>query len=326
MTKYNDAILAAAGAYLGMAEWPGAKHNPKILAMFDDVGHGYVKDDETAWCAAFMGSILASLGLPHTGKLNARSYETYGKAVDLQDARPGDIVVLWRGTPKSWQGHVAPLVRLEGDTVILRGGNQGNAVTDAAYPISRIVAVRRADGVEAKGPRPVLREGDRGVWVLDLQVQLSGLGYMVGELDEEFDSRTLGALVAFQNDNGLIADGIAGPRTWKALETAPHRPLRKVSEAKIREKSRTIDAADKGKTVAGAMTTLAVGGSVVGAVEEAVAVGQRAGGILEQIKAAGPSLLVILVVIIGGVIIYRHFNRVTELRIEDARTGANDKI
>lgn len=326
MTRYNQQILEAAGQYLALAEWPGAKQNPDIVEMFAEVGHSWVKDDETPWCAAFVGSVLASLGLPHTGKLNARSYMSYGAPVKLEEARPGDIIVFWRGTKSSAQGHVAFLVEIDGNRVKVRGGNQGNKVSDAYYPMDRIIAIRRADNVQTDGKRPVLREGDQGVWVLDLQVQLKQLNYFVGELDDQFGSRVRGALVRFQSDNGLEPDGVAGPRTWKTLETAKPAPARNVSETKLREESRTIQTADSGKRAAAAMGTLAIGGSAVSAIEEAVAVGQRAGGIVEQLKSAGPSLLVILVVIIGGVWIYQRFNRVTELRIEDARTGANDKI
>lgn len=125
MSQYNPAILSAAETYLGLAEWPGASHNPAIVNMFKDVGHAGVNDDETPWCAAFVGSVLASLGLPHTGKLNARSYLTYGQSVRTQDARPGDIVVLWRNSPSSWQGHVAFFVAFRNGKIVLRGGNCG---------------------------------------------------------------------------------------------------------------------------------------------------------------------------------------------------------
>ena len=81
-------------------------HNPKILQYFADVGHSEVKDDETAWCAAFVGAMLKRAGMPHTGKLNARSYLDWGDEVALEDAQEGDIVVFWRGTPDGWQGHV----------------------------------------------------------------------------------------------------------------------------------------------------------------------------------------------------------------------------
>lgn len=324
MTQFNQAVLAAAEAYLGMEEWPGAKHNPKILEMFDTVGHGTVKDDETAWCAAFVGSVLASLGLPHTGKLNARSYQTYGQSVRLQDARPGDIVVLWRGSPSSWQGHVAFLVRFEGNNVILRGGNQGNKVSDAAFPIDRIVAIRRPDGVEAQGKRPVLRSGDRGAFVIDLQAQLAMLGYTLGKRDGIMGARTVAAVVAFQTDNGLVADGIVGDRTWAALERGEQRPLRDVSKADLAE-SRTIRAAEDGKAITAATAGIAGAGAAVGAAEQIMDVAQRAGGLAQGIASAGPWVIALLVIGVGGFLLWRKFQRIKALRIEDALTGANDR-
>jgi uncharacterized protein (TIGR02594 family) len=323
MTQFNAAILEAAGAYLGVEEWPGAKHNPEIIAMFERVGHR-IESDETPWCAGFVGSVLASLGLPHTGKLNARSYQTYGQSVRMQDARPGDIVVLWRGSPTSWQGHVAFFVEFKGDKVILRGGNQGNKVSDAAYPIDRIVAIRRADGVEAQGKRPVLRQGDRGAFVHDLQAQLAQLGYTLGKQDGQFGARTLAAVVAFQADNGLTADGIVGDCTWAALVNAAPREMRQISKADLKD-SRTIKAADEGKVItAGAAT---IGGAVVAVetAEQVADVAQRAGSLVQGLLSVGPWPLLALIVI-GAVafLVWRRFQRIEDARIEDARTGAND--
>jgi uncharacterized protein (TIGR02594 family) len=322
MTRFNQAVLEAAGEYLGLQEWPGAKHNPQIVAMFDAVGHSG-HGDEVPWCAAFVGAVLASLGLPHTGKLNARSYQTYGASVKPQDARPGDIVVLWRGSPNSWQGHVGFFVRYDGDKVVMRGGNQGNKVSDAPYPVGQIIAIRRADGVEAQGKRPVLRQGSRGAFVLDLQEQLIRLGYTLGKMDSHFGARTLAAVVAFQSDNELEPDGIVGDRTWTALSTARPRELRPVSKADLAD-SRTIKAAGEGKTITAATVTVAGAGAAVGAIEQAVEVAQRAGSLVAVAASAGPWVIALIAVGIGGFLLWRRFQRIEELRIEDARTGAND--
>lgn len=324
MTRLNDSILEAAGAYLGLAEWPGAKQNPRIVEMFADVGHDNVQNDETPWCAAFVGAVLASLGLPHTGKLNARSYATYGAAVRTQAARPGDIVVLWRDSPESWQGHVAFFVRFDDGKVVLRGGNQGNAVTDQAYPMDRIVAIRRADGVEPEGKRPVLRRGDRGAFVLDLQAQLTAAGYTYGKRDGDFGPRTLAAVVAFQADKGLTPDGIVGDRTWEALAAARPRPLREITREDLKE-SRTLQAADSGKALVAGTASIGAASAAVGAMEQAVEVAQRAGGLAQTALAAGPWVLVLIVIGIGGWLIWSRFKRIEEVRIEDARTGANDR-
>lgn len=324
MTKFNEAILEAAGQYLGLTEWPGAKQNPKIIEMFDLLGHSGVKNDETPWCAAFVGSVLSSLGLPHTGKLNARSYLTYGQSIRAQEARPGDIVILWRDSPESWMGHVGFFVRFEGNSVVLRGGNQGNAVTDQAYPMDRVLAVRRADGVTSSGKRPVLRAGDRGVFVVDLQKQLTELGYTLGRLDGVFGSRTLAAVVAFQHDNHLVADGIVGDRTWIQLSNAEQRPERPVTAADLGE-SRTIKAAESGKNITALTATVGAAGAAVSAAEQAVAVAEQANTIMEKVMAVGPWVMIALAIGVGGYLLWQKFNRIKELRVEDAKTGVNDR-
>ena len=327
MMNRNKEILEAAGAYLGLQEWPGPKHNPRVVEMFDRVGHGWVDDDETPWCAAFVGSVLASLGLPHTGKLNARSYETYGQHVETAAARPGDIVVLWRGSRDSWQGHVAFFVGMDGKRLVLRGGNQGNAVTDEAYDTDRVVCVRRADGVVSGTSRPVLRHGDSGLFVYDLQTMLKKHGYTLGRIDGVYGSMTLAAVTQFQADRGLVKDGITGDRTWAELEEPAIKPLRAVTMDDLKKgESRTVAQAEKGKQAVTVGGSLASAGVVISQVEDLAAAAQQAEGVLDMLSGIAPSALAILAVAGAGWLIYSHFNRIEEIRLDDARTGANDRI
>ena len=79
----------------GVTEVPGQKDNPKVLALFDELGfNGSVLKDETSWCAAFANAILKRAGLPYQKKLNARSFLELGEQVF--NPQLGDIVVLWR--------------------------------------------------------------------------------------------------------------------------------------------------------------------------------------------------------------------------------------
>jgi len=144
MGKYDmEHVHAVADAYRGLAEFPGAKHNPEILQMFSEAGHSWVKDDETPWCAAFVGAVLAQSGLRGTGKLNARSYMDWG--VETKTPERGDVVVLWRGTRDSWKGHVGFYVGTEGNYIHILGGNQGDSVSVAKYPKDRLLGYRTAE-------------------------------------------------------------------------------------------------------------------------------------------------------------------------------------
>ena len=137
MTPYE-----LAQAEIGTVEWTDGD-NPKVVAYFRDAGHPQVKNDETAWCAAFVGAMLNRAGLKGTGLLTARSYLNWGVPVDREDAREGDIVVFTRGN-SSWQGHVAFFVKDNGDTITVLGGNQNNAVNRRAYGAGSLLGIRRA--------------------------------------------------------------------------------------------------------------------------------------------------------------------------------------
>ncbi|WP_346290068.1 peptidoglycan-binding domain-containing protein [Sphaerothrix gracilis] len=72
-------------------------------------------------------------------------------------------------------------------------------------------------------PQPRLRLGSRGAEVRQLQTQLQQLGYRPGPVDGRYEQLTHTAVLAFQRDRGLKADGIVGANTWAALTKAPPR-------------------------------------------------------------------------------------------------------
>ena len=65
---------------------------------------------------------------------------------------------------------------------------------------------------------PTLRFGDRGNSVRILQQLLVSKGYPIG-IDGDFGVLTEATVKAFQSRRGLVADGIVGSRTWRALSS-----------------------------------------------------------------------------------------------------------
>lgn len=53
-----------------------------------------------------------------------------------------------------------------------------------------------------------------------LQTVLLKLGYPAGPVDGRYGLLTLRAVVGFQNDKNLSADGMVGDTTWRALTSA----------------------------------------------------------------------------------------------------------
>ena len=65
--------------------------------------------------------------------------------------------------------------------------------------------------------KPVLRKGNRGEEVRELQQRLNASGYSCGKADGIFGQKTLEAVTAFQADRGLAVDGVVGAKTWNEL-------------------------------------------------------------------------------------------------------------
>jgi uncharacterized protein (TIGR02594 family) len=126
----------------GVREIPGSEHNPRILEYHRATELG-ASDDETPWCAAFVGWCLRMVFIQGSGRANARSYTAWG---DACKAVPGAVTVLWRGKPDGWQGHVGFLVGQENGKVLLLGGNQGDAVSVRSYPSNRVLGYRWPEG------------------------------------------------------------------------------------------------------------------------------------------------------------------------------------
>jgi N-acetylmuramoyl-L-alanine amidase len=71
--------------------------------------------------------------------------------------------------------------------------------------------------------RVLIREGDRSRQVADIQARLRALGRDVDDEPGVFGSATTRTVRAFQQDRGLIADGIVGDDTWGELVEASWR-------------------------------------------------------------------------------------------------------
>ncbi|MFI3206480.1 MAG: spore cortex-lytic enzyme [Clostridia bacterium] len=59
--------------------------------------------------------------------------------------------------------------------------------------------------------------GSQGYQVEQIQTKLTELGYLSGTVDGIFGEKTRTALISFQQDSGLTADGVAGTQTLSAL-------------------------------------------------------------------------------------------------------------
>jgi uncharacterized protein (TIGR02594 family) len=160
--------LTLASRFKGLAEIPGDDDNPLISGMIAAVraemlggGMAYVSnvpaDDETAWCSAFVGFIAILLNVDRPTRhdalrplaLRARAWLPIGHPIVPQHIEAGDVVILNRAsgpadaTIINAPGHVGFFIKHNDGKLWLRGGNQGNSVSDRGYDPAQLLGVRR---------------------------------------------------------------------------------------------------------------------------------------------------------------------------------------
>lgn len=135
--------LAAARRYIGTLEKSGSVHNPVIVKFWDQADIRLrVVDDETPWCAAFVGAMITQCGYRSTGSGLARSYANSKEFIKIELPSPvpiGAIVVFASPTRGPNAGHVGFLEAFSGDHLLVLGGNQGDAVRVSTFPKRNLI-------------------------------------------------------------------------------------------------------------------------------------------------------------------------------------------
>lgn len=90
------------------------------------------------------------------------------------------------------------------------------------YPLAQIKAAIMSEFVAKDEPveKTWLQVGDEGTDVKNLQQKLKELGYYSDDIDSNFGKITKAAVMKFQKDNGLEADGLVGTQTMAILNKA----------------------------------------------------------------------------------------------------------
>ena len=144
-----------------------------------------------------------------------------GKITAGMGLKPGTAVFTGSDSNK---GHVGLYA---GDGIVIEA-----AGTKAGVITSKVTASKWKYWGELKGmtygddpdpaAKPTLRRGDSGSYVTLAQTELIQRGYDLGKwgADGKFGAQTEKAVKQFQKDNGLIADGVIGKKTWDALLNA----------------------------------------------------------------------------------------------------------
>ncbi|WP_299144090.1 peptidoglycan-binding domain-containing protein [uncultured Tateyamaria sp.] len=186
------------------------------------------------------------------------------------------------------------------------------------YMRRRIVLMQGGEEV-IQTNRPTLRFGDRGADVAVWQSDLADLGYFSGRNDGSFGQLTRAATLAFQADQDLATDGVVGPMTWQAANSAEPRPAREVTQEEIDAES---------GTARDALMTARVGdlvglGGVAGLATQASEAAEAASGVLETLSGLvpehWPALLLCGGCVLAWVLLRSLGHTTRKRRLRDAR-------
>ena len=173
----------------------------------------------------------------YTDYCNERGTLKAGKRSNGEEIQPGTAVFVYKDDRKRYT-HIGLYV---GDDIVIEAASTQKGVitslvTDKKW--NRWGMFKAVDYTSEEAPKPEdpehmepekpdtgkgnLRRGDKGSAVKELQKQLLALGYPLPKYgaDGDFGKETEAAVKAFQQDNGLTADGVVGKKTWAALENA----------------------------------------------------------------------------------------------------------
>lgn len=345
----EPAWLTEARKLEGLRETPGEQHNPEVVKLFAEAGHSWVKDDETAWCAAFACAMLERAGVASPRTLRARDFLEWGDP--LEHPVPGCVVVFKRGNNPE-QGHIAFYLCDAGSGIQVLGGNQRDAVNTKIFHRDAVLGYRwpadhssrRAEQVAKAVREPameILQLGSKGWRVRQLQDRLRELNYtQVGKVDGDFGTSTRAAILDLQANEGLVTDGKVGPKTWVALDRGIPRPVGQArataTAEELAETSRIAGEAararrDAALTVCGTAATggVAIADKVSEAtdkVERMSDTAEKGLDLFERLTGGALSTEILIgigiaCVVVFAVVMWRRSGRIIEARLDDHRTG-----
>ena len=136
----KPSIVVEAERYIGQREIPGLKSNPWVVALWYNaaswLANGKPADDSTVpWCGAFVRFVVMLCGWKPPAKWwSARSWLSWGVPVDFPCV--GAVAIYDRPGEGA---HVTIIAGQRSDGALMGiGGNQGDAVSLAPFPRSRV--------------------------------------------------------------------------------------------------------------------------------------------------------------------------------------------
>lgn len=170
-------------------------------------------------CAQLSRWAMDAVGIQLVSGANSQWERTSWDIRGKIDGLPRDRVALVFREDEGRMGHVG-IYQGDGTVIHAKGHDYGvvrQKIEDVKFTHWGIPYGLYEEAVPVN--HPTLRIGDTGDDVIYLQTLLSSAGEPL-KADGKFGTATDRAVRAFQATNGLTVDGVVGPNTWAALESA----------------------------------------------------------------------------------------------------------
>ena len=258
---WREYVVYLAQSYIGCKESDGS--HKKIVDLYNShkpLARGYVLKYTDSWCSGFASAIAIKAGLTdiiptEVGcEKHVQLFKNHPISKWEEDGtkapKPGDYIFYnWDKSSQPNDGsadHVGIVERVNNNVITTIEGNYSDSVKRRtlivgagnirgygrpAYWTLKTMPPSYERDTSATSTTALLKRGDRNDAVRALQNNLISLGYSCGSAgaDGDFGSGTEAAVRSFQSKNGLTVDGIAGPATLTAIQTA----LEKASQPTI---------------------------------------------------------------------------------------------
>ena len=144
--------LTRARHFIGMAELPGVKNSPELMAVLDwadgkqDGKTLGAQNDDEAYCAKGICAVFEIEQIRSTRSPAARSFQKWGQT--LAGPALGAVVVFWRKSVDGPFGHVGFVAgRDSSGNVMCLGFNQSDSINIRAFPMARVLSFRWPPGL-----------------------------------------------------------------------------------------------------------------------------------------------------------------------------------
>lgn len=249
---WREYVVYLAQSYIGCKESDGS--HKKIIDLYNShkpLARGYTLKYTDSWCSGFASAIAIQAGLTdiiptEVGcEKHVELFKNHSKSKWEEDGTKapeiGDYIFYnWDGSVQPNDGsadHVGIVETITNNRITVIEGNYSDSVKrrslivgngnirgygKPAYDTLTSMPPSYTRDESVSSTTALLKKGSEGDAVRNLQNNLISLGYSCGSAgaDGDFGSGTEAAVRSFQKDKGLQIDGIAGPATLTAIQTA----------------------------------------------------------------------------------------------------------